>query len=234
MNKTCAPNSPASSAGNPLTARDRVLEVACELFADAGFHGTHLREICSRAGTNVAGVCYYFHSKEGLYEAVILEAGRQLVSPDEDLVSSQLLPPEQRLLKLIESLLEKLTARRAWIAKLLARELVDPACAARDYAASGLERNFIVLQAAMRDLLGAAADSEAIRFHALSVIGGCVTYSLAAENPRHPLPQLAVRLPSREHFARFLTQRSLGGLERERMASEVPTDEMTHENQRGD
>jgi len=214
-------NGPASPMG-PLPARARVLEVACELFADAGFHGTHLREICRRAGTNVAGVCYYFQSKEGLYEAVIMEAGRRLVSPDEDLVASGRLPPEQRLLKLIESLLQRLSAGRAWIAKLLARELVDPACGARNYAASGLERDFILLQAVMRDLLGATADSEAIRFHALSVISGCVTYSLAAENLHHPLPQLAVRLPTRAHFARFLTQLSLGGLERERKASKPP------------
>ena len=70
---------PTSLTGGSLPARDRVLQVACEMFAEAGFHGTHLREICRRAGTNVAGVCYHFHSKEGLYEAVIMEAGRRLV-----------------------------------------------------------------------------------------------------------------------------------------------------------
>lgn len=56
-----------------------------------------------------------------------------------------------RLLKLVESVLKKLSAGRAWIAKLLARELVDTACGAHNYAASGLERDFILLQAAIRD-----------------------------------------------------------------------------------
>src|SRR5512135_574429 len=119
---------PGSPAGCSLAPRDRVLEVACELFAEAGFHGTHLREICKRAGTNVAGVCYHFHSKEGLYEAVSMEAGHRLSDGDKGLVVSRYSPPEERLLVLTESLLQRLSAKRAWIAKLLTRELVDPAC----------------------------------------------------------------------------------------------------------
>ena len=123
-----------------------------------------------------------------------MEAGRRLSDHDEDFVTSRHLPPEQRLLKLIESLLQRLSAERAWIAKLLTRELVDPARAAHNYAASGLERDFVLLQAVMRDLLGAKANSEAIRLHALSVIGECVLYCLAGENLNHALIQLAVRL----------------------------------------
>jgi AcrR family transcriptional regulator len=208
-------DAPNAQTGCPLPPRDRVLKVASELFANSGFHGTHLREICKRAGTNVAGVCYHFHSKEGLYEAVSMEAGQRLSDGDNGLVVSGHSPPEERLLTLTESLLQRLGAKRAWIAKLLARELVDPACGAHNYAASGLERDFILLQAVMRDLLGTKANSEAVRFHALSVIGECVFCSLAAENPCHPLTQSAVSSLSRARLARFLTQRALGSLQRE-------------------
>jgi AcrR family transcriptional regulator len=204
-----------------LPARDRVLEVACELFAEAGYHGTHLREICQRAGTNVAGVCYHFDSKEGLFEAVSMEAGRRLSDQAEGFAASRHVPPEQRLLQLVESLLKRLGTKRAWIAKLLARELVDPACAAHNYASSGLERDLILLQAVMRDLLGTKANSEAVRFHALSVIGECVFYSLAGENPRHPLTQIAVRSPTRLCLARFLTRRVLGALRLEPVEREI-------------
>lgn len=212
---------PNTQTGCPLPPRDRVLEVACELFAEAGFHGTHLRQICKRAGTNVAGVCYHFHSKEGLYETASMEAGRRLSDQDEGLVALRRLPPEQRLLTLVESLLKRLSAGRAWIAKLLARELVDLACGAHNYAASGLERDFVLLQAVVRDLLGTKANSEVIRLHALSVIGECVFYSLAGENPRHPLAQIAVSSPTRARLARFLTQRALGALQRGRAELEV-------------
>ena len=202
---------PSAKAANPigglLPTRDRVLEVACELFAEAGFHGTHLREICKR----VAGVCYHFHSKEGLYQAVVMEAGRRLSDYDEGLVVSQHLPPEDRLLKIVESLLTKLNADGAWIAKLLTRELVNPACGARNYAVSGLERNFVLLQSALRQLHG--VNSETIRLHTLSLIGDCVFFSLAGENQEHPLIQLAAPLPNRARLARLVTQRSLGSLD---------------------
>jgi len=125
------------------------------------------------------------------------------------------------LLKLVESLLEKLSAERVWIAKLLTRELVDPACGAHNYAASGLERDFVLLQAVMRELVCAKANSEAVRLHALSVISECVSYSLAGVNLDHPLNQLAVSLPNRARLARFLTERSLGALQREGAEPEV-------------
>lgn len=203
--------SPTSSA---LSIRDSVLEAACGLFAEAGFHGTHLREICKLAGANVAGVCYHFQSKEGLYQAVLMEAGRQLSDLDRNFVIATHLPPEQRLLALTESLLQRLGAKRAWVAKLLARELVDHAHNAHSYAASRLERDFVLLQAVMRAFLGTDAQSEAVRLHALTLIGECVFYSLAAENPEHPLTQLTSTPPTRT-LAQFLTKRSLQALQRE-------------------
>ena len=195
---------------SPWSNRERVLEAACELFAEAGFHGTHLREICKHAGTNVAGICYHFQSKEGLYQAVMMEAGRQLSDSDKQFAGSTTLLPEQRLLALTESLLQRLGAKRAWIAKLLARELVDHADKAHSYAASRLERDFVLLQAAMRELLGTEAHGD-VWLHALTLIGECVFYSLTGENARHPLSQIAVT-PSTRTLARFLTQRSLRAL----------------------
>ena len=207
-------NWPNTPTGCALPPRDRVLEVACELFAEAGFHGAHFREICKRAGTNVAGICYHFKSKEGLYQAVLMEAGRRLSESDKDLAACRAhLPPSQRLLNLTESLLQKLSERHAWIAKLLARELLEPAYGTRSYVASGLERDCVLLQYVMKDLLRADPSPEAVRLHALHLIGECVFYSLAAENPNHPLTQLSAGFQARAHLARFLTQRSLAALQ---------------------
>lgn len=197
------------SKDTPSTTRGRVLEVACELFAKMGFHGTHLREICKFAGTNVAGVCYHFHSKEGLYQAVVMEAGRRLAYCDDGAAASPHLSPPERITKLIESLLKQLATEEAWIAKLLTRELVNPACGSRHHAVSGLERSYILLQSALRELHGADTNDETIRLQALSLIGECLLFSLASENLDHPLIQLAGPLPNRAHLAQLITGHSL-------------------------
>ncbi len=50
--------------------RERILKIACEVFAKRGFRKTTVRDICQQAGVNVASVNYYFSSKEKLYEEV--------------------------------------------------------------------------------------------------------------------------------------------------------------------
>ena len=202
-----------STANGSRPVRARVLEAACELFAEFGFHGTHLREICKHAGTNVAGVCYHFESKEGLYHAVMMEAGRQLSDLDASRITSTDFLPERRLLARTESLLRRLSSKRSWIAKLLARELVDHADNTHSYAASRLERDFVLLQATMKHFLRAEDTSEVIRLHVLTLIGECVFYSLVRENPQHPLNQFTSS-PSTQALAQFLTQRSLNSLRR--------------------
>jgi TetR/AcrR family transcriptional regulator, regulator of cefoperazone and chloramphenicol sensitivity len=115
-----------SSQTHSTSPRQRVLKVACQVFARRGFEGTHLREICYLAGVNIAALCYYFHSKEGLYAAVQAEAREQLSSrPTSDSHGHPGLSPEERIQAVISSLFAALSADSAWIAHLLARELAD-------------------------------------------------------------------------------------------------------------
>jgi AcrR family transcriptional regulator len=50
--------------------RGRLLEVGTHLFAESGFKGTSVRELCADAGANIAAVRYHFGGKEGLYRAI--------------------------------------------------------------------------------------------------------------------------------------------------------------------
>ena len=50
--------------------RERILQIACEVFAKRGFRNTTIRDICQQAHVNIAAINYYFSSKENLYEAV--------------------------------------------------------------------------------------------------------------------------------------------------------------------
>jgi AcrR family transcriptional regulator len=55
-----------------VDTKQRILDVAEQLFAEHGFAGTSLRHIIADAGVNLAAVHYHFRSKESLLEAVIV------------------------------------------------------------------------------------------------------------------------------------------------------------------
>jgi len=63
--------------------RRQILDTAGRVYAEKGFARTTSKEVCARAGVNMAAVNYHFGGKDGLYEAVLIEAHRQIVSLDE-------------------------------------------------------------------------------------------------------------------------------------------------------
>jgi AcrR family transcriptional regulator len=50
--------------------KSRLLKVGTRLFAESGFKGVSVRELCAEAGANIAAVRYHFGGKEGLYRAI--------------------------------------------------------------------------------------------------------------------------------------------------------------------
>src|SRR5438477_6653609 len=52
--------------------KQRILDVAEQMFAEHGFAGASLRQIIGEAGVNLAAVHYHFRSKESLLESVIV------------------------------------------------------------------------------------------------------------------------------------------------------------------
>jgi AcrR family transcriptional regulator len=52
-------------------ARAAILEAGERIFADAGFGGARTDAIAAMAGVNKALLYYYFHSKDGLYRAIL-------------------------------------------------------------------------------------------------------------------------------------------------------------------
>src|ERR687891_2210622 len=59
------------TAGDNKATEKRLLEAAGEIFAEYGYRAATVRQICEKAGANIAAVNYYFGDKEGLYLAVL-------------------------------------------------------------------------------------------------------------------------------------------------------------------
>ena len=59
------------SSPSDLSTRDRLLHSAIDLFAEKGFSGASVRDICSGADANIAAINYYFGSKDRLYAEAV-------------------------------------------------------------------------------------------------------------------------------------------------------------------
>ena len=56
---------------NAEETKQRILEAASSLYAEAGFEGTSVRQIAAAAGVSLGMIRHYYGSKEGLYRACI-------------------------------------------------------------------------------------------------------------------------------------------------------------------
>ena len=59
------------SLNNKKGTEQRLLEAAGEVFAESGYRGATVRQICEKAKANLAAVNYYVRDKDGLYLAVM-------------------------------------------------------------------------------------------------------------------------------------------------------------------
>ena len=85
--------------------REKLIEAARQLFASAGFDATSVRDITSRAHTNLGAITYHFGSKEALYHAVI----ERFATPIADriaAISAEAGPPLERLARSVRAFLE--------------------------------------------------------------------------------------------------------------------------------
>ncbi len=63
---------PDAPDAEPLSTRERILDVALDLFIEKGFDKTSLREIAEQLGVTKAALYYYFASKEDILMALHL------------------------------------------------------------------------------------------------------------------------------------------------------------------
>lgn len=111
--------------------REKLLDVAEELFAEKGISGTSLRVLTTTASTNLAAVHYHFGSKDGLVDAVLERRAEALNSERlADLARIEATcgegsPPVEAILRAFITpgtrLLEALEDRRALIVRLRGR-----------------------------------------------------------------------------------------------------------------
>lgn len=196
-----------------FATRQRLLEAAGEIFAERGFHNTSVRDICQRAGANVAAVNYHFGDKSKLYGEVLRYAH---VCAADDI--NELFPdsatPEESLGFFVRNFLQRTLhqGRPAWHGKLMAREMADPTDALDSLVQEHIRPRFERLLMIIAGVIGAPVDHPAVRWHSASVISQCLFFFHNRPVIQRLYPDLTYTEQEIDFLAAHITRFSLMGL----------------------
>jgi AcrR family transcriptional regulator len=194
--KRKAPAAPARRAPRPdgAATRSHLLETAGQVFAERGYADTMSKEICERAGTPMASVNYHFGSREALYEEVLVEAHRQIVSVEELLEMTRTLgDPRQKLRALLLHVLAPSSREVApWGFRVVLREVMSPGPLAPALVDKAVRPKARLLLGLIAEILELPPDHPAVQRSLVFSVLPCIVLLVAPkEIPRKVLPAMA-------------------------------------------
>jgi AcrR family transcriptional regulator len=220
MPRKLQPVRTAKVPGDLEATRARLIDAAGEVFSEHGFQAATVREICSRAGANVAAVNYHFGDKMGLYDAVLRESLCVAAHENVRAVAEQSDSPEHALRLMIAGMLRRMSIvnhpmvsqRGAWHIRIMAHEMARPT--------EGLDRvidrvigpNYGVMRKIVAGIIGFPPEHEMTRLCAHSVIGQVVHYAHARPVIARLWPELTMTEDQIDLIAEHITGFSLAGL----------------------
>ncbi len=156
--------------------RLRLLLAAESVFARKGFDGATVRDICDRAGMNIAAINYHFGDKERLYIETVRHAHSCSVADAGPALDHSGLPPAERLRAFIAGMLRNMDAPvRPESMQLLMRELSQPSPATISVVEDFIRPMAMGLFAILAELLPEMPDRQRLMV-GFSVVGQCLYY----------------------------------------------------------
>jgi AcrR family transcriptional regulator len=211
-------------------AKERIIAAAGPLFAEVGYDGTTVRQICKSAEVNFASVNYHFGDKRRLYVETVKAAHRestgQVALPD-DLAWPT---PEEALRQMIAVIARHLLRpdTKPWQIRLIMKEVIQPTEVGRELVDQAFRPFFERLMRIVGELGPAATPPHRLQFMVFSIVGQCVYHRIA----RDVIAQLTSPEHVRRHFtpdqlADHIYQFSLAGI-RCAASADHPLDETRH------
>jgi TetR/AcrR family transcriptional regulator, regulator of cefoperazone and chloramphenicol sensitivity len=206
--------SPAVSPVLPDDTRTKLLDAAGQVFAESGFQAATVREICARAGVNIALVNYHFGDKLELYTEVLRHS---VGASGNGIINSALAstaPPEAAFRELIHAMLLRVCRADSpgWHFQLMMHEFAQPTPAMAiviDETMRPVYDRFRVLIGSMLDL---PPDHDKVRLSTHSVISQVVHYKHAGRIVSLVWPELELNPARIEQIAAHIADFSLAGL----------------------
>lgn len=205
-----------------------LLSAATSVFAERGFRESTIREICQRAGANIAAVNYHFRDKEGLYEAVIKSCRDDERNPEVHLKMDSSTPAPVRLEAYVRWMFRRVLALDTEfpMGQIMSREMVEPTQALGRVVEVHVRPEALWLGGVMKDLLGPRFKRDELARATMSVVGQILFY-------KHCSPVIRLLdadvMPSRDNFEAHVrhitdfTLAALAGLRAQREADSALT-----------
>lgn len=193
--------------------RGRLLKAAAEVFSEHGYENSTIRDICRRAGANIALINYHFGDKLELYTEVLRYSMTCGAPPAPIVVVAA--KPEEMLRQLIRAMLEKMlqTGDQAALRyRLMLHELAKPSTAATRVMQKLMQPVYERLCEVVGTILGLPRDHEKTRLCVHSVIGQVAYYARSAPMLRSLWPEMNMTPAQRELVANHIAEFSLGYL----------------------
>lgn len=154
--------------------RQRILDAAGELFAAGGYAETTGKAIAARAQVDTASINYHYKNRDGLYQAVLAEAHRQLISLDElRVLLAGDAPASERLRRLFEHVVQRSQGEGSWNIRVLAREVLSPSSHLKVLLQTEVLPKILLVRQLLSDITGIAVGDPALVRCLISVASPC-------------------------------------------------------------
>lgn len=191
--------------------RERLIVAARELFSQHGFQAATVREICRRAGANVAAVNYHFGSKNGLLAEALHFESLQLLRETNARAAAC---PEERLRLFLRDFMHLLLdeCQQHSPCRIMARELADPTPALDQIVREAIAPMHDYLSGLLREIAGGEISDADLRRCVKSVFGQCLYYRHSHPVLQRLYPELHYDSREIDTVARHIADFSLNGI----------------------
>jgi len=191
--------------------RARLLDAAREAFSQHGFQGATVRDICRRAGANVAAVSYHFGSKDDLLAEALNFA--QLKSLQATNTKAGECPEVRMRLFIRDFMLMLLDEENpSSQCRIMARELADPTPALDQIVREAIAPLHEFLGGLLREIMEDEASEAQLQHCAHSIIGQCLFYRHSHPVLQRLYPELRYNRKEIETLAGHIADFSLAGI----------------------
>jgi TetR/AcrR family transcriptional regulator, regulator of cefoperazone and chloramphenicol sensitivity len=194
--------------------REKLLDAAGQVFAERGYHGATIREICRLAEANVAAVNYTFGDKLGLYTEVLRQYLRapQLAQLKAFLDAAS--SPEEMLRQVIRVRLQSLCSgkRPDWGFRIVMYEFSQPTPAMTRVIDEVMRPVYQRILSAVGQILRLPPEHETTRLCINSIIGQGLFYTFSRPVLSRLQPDLKLTPQQIERIADHIYEFSLAAL----------------------